>query len=81
MSRFMKQALPTDNAYIEFRFEHSLRKYEQKPVKKIKCNEICGHCVDHHKKKNNSITPQRYHLGQSRVDKRNHGSLERQSVL
>lgn len=77
----MKQAFPTDNAYIEFRFEHSLRKYEQKPVKKIKCNEVCGYYADHHKRKNHSVTPQRYQLAQSRGDKQHHGSIERQSVL
>jgi hypothetical protein len=36
MSRLVRSLLPAENTYVEFRFENSLRKYERKPVKKIK---------------------------------------------
>lgn len=52
MSRLIRSSIfPSDSSYLEFRFEHSLRKYEQKPIKKVKCNEICSHCIIHHIKK------------------------------
>lgn len=56
MSRFIKSNPHPENAYVEFRFEHSLRKYEQKPIKKIKCNPVCRQCVDHHLQKNHSFS-------------------------
>lgn len=83
MSRFIKQPHPSENAYVEFRFENSLRKYEQKPIKKIKCNEVCGHCTDRHKKKNTSTSPfsQRYPAALTTImSKRLAASIDRQSA-
>lgn len=48
MSRFIKPAFPTDNVYVEFRFENSLRKYESKPTKKVKGEHTCNNCCAHH---------------------------------
>lgn len=49
MSRLLKQVY-SENIYIEFRFESSLRKYDKKPTKKIKCEAFCKHCINHQKK-------------------------------
>lgn len=48
MSRFIKPTFATDNVYVEFRFESSLRKYEPKPNKKVKGENVCNNCCAHH---------------------------------
>ena len=49
MSRLLKQVY-AQNVYVQFRFESSLRKYDKKPTKKIKCEAYCKHCINHHKR-------------------------------
>ena len=49
MSRTLKQVY-SENVYVEFKFESSLRKYERQPTKKIKCEPQCQHCTNHHQR-------------------------------
>ena len=63
MSRLVKSVFPTENTYVEFRFENSLRKYEPKLNKKVKSGEMCQQCLGHHLKRSCNMSPGRCGIG------------------